>query len=627
MRIQVGSLPRTLRTMALLAALALATACQAPVRWEDSADKAADAVQAAEQGHHAEAAGKYLELADQYTGAAADHWRILAAQQWLAGRNLDQAARTLESVTGPMDRDDFALWSLLGAQLDLYLGKAEQALQKLEDSPPPTADLAPVFLELKGDSLLKLDRLDQAILAFSEEQTWLDNSADLLASQQRLLEKLKSLQLKGLLPESASPDELVQGWISLARLSARSSADGPAYMVGLRNWRLSFPQHPAASGIVNKLIEQYRGASNYPTQVALLLPLSGREQAFGEAVRDGFLAAYLQSSNKALLPVVRIYDTRKTDAPDSYRSAIADGADMIVGPLLRDDVTNLMGTANGEVPILALNRGNAGGYTPPIFYQFALDPEDEARAAAREAVAQGHFRAIALVPASNWGRRLLDSFTDELTAAGGQLLTSASYDPAEQDYSVPITRALNLDQSKERYRRLSDVLGMYPEFEPRRREDVEFIFVAAQPEQGRLIRPQLKFHYAASVPVYATSAVFQADAMANRDLDGLAFADMPWMLSQAQDNTALRAQVSTALPGFQETQPRLLALGVDAFRLLPWLYNRQEVSGVPGATGLLSVGADGIVQRQLEWARFRSGVPVLLRSGTPDTEDASTLEN
>ena len=613
MRTNVSPIYNALRGLVLLAFLASVAACQAPVRWADTGDSVAKAEQATEQGRYRDAAQIYQDLADRDSGSMADHWRLLAAQQWLNSQDLVAAGKALDLVSGPMDRDNLALWSLLGARLLLYQDRPGEALKRLEESPPPTAADASEFYSLKGDILLRLYQVDQAIQAFNEEQTWLNNAADILSSQQRLLKQLEALEREGRLGESSQGGQLEKGWIALARMSAQTAADGPAFLAGLRGWRMAFPQHPASTGIVAKLMEQYRGAGSYPVQVALLLPLSGREQAFGEAVRDGFLSAYLQSPNKALLPLVRIYDTRQVGAPASYYNAIADGADMIVGPLLRDDVTQLMGTANGEAAVLALNLGNAGGYVPPVFYQFALDPEEEAREAARRALADGHVRAIALVPANSWGKRLLDSFSMEFTAIGGELLSSASYDPGEQDYSSTITRALNLDQSKERYRRLSDVLGMYPEFEPRRREDVECIFVAAQPEQGRLMRPQLKFHYASDLPVYATSAIYQPDVAANKDLDGLAFTDMPWLLSLAKDDSGLHAMVASSFADLQENQPRLVAMGVDAFRLLPWLYSGQQVSGLPGATGMLSIAADGIVHRQLEWARFSSGRPIGLQ--------------
>ncbi|MDH3399536.1 MAG: penicillin-binding protein activator [Chromatiales bacterium] len=608
MRIFARLVHSAARGLPMLLLLTVLSACQAPVKQVDTRSQVYRAETAAAQGQYRDAAQIYMELAARDAGTQADHWRLLAAREWLNDDNLVAAVAALESIAGPMDRDDYALWTILGARVALTRGKPAEALQTLEESPLPSATLAAQFYRIKGMALLGLGRVEQAILAFGEEQTWANNAQELLASQQLLLDQLQARARKGALPDS-SLDPVAQGWLDLARLSSVASTDSPALLAGLRNWRLANPQHPAVTGVVAALIERHRGANSYPIQVALLLPLSGRERAYGEAVRDGFLAAYLNSPNKNLLPLVRIYDTQLQSSVATYREAIREGADMVVGPLLKQNVTELIGVANGEVPILALNRGNVGGYTPPAFYQFALDPAEEAREIARGALADGYTRAIALVPSTGWGQRILESFTSELVDNGGQLLASTAYDPGEQDYSSAITRALNLDQSKERFSRLSDLLGMYPEFEPRRREDADFVFIAAYPEQGRLLRPQLKFHYAAKLPVYATSAIYQADAMANNDLDGLQFADMPWQLSMTKETGGLRQKVASAFPGLEENQPRLLAMGVDAFRLLPWLYNQQTNLQLAGATGLLGMTADGVIYRKLQWARFRSGEP------------------
>ena len=49
---------------------------------------------------------------------------------------------------------------------------------------------------------------------------------------------------------------------------------------------------------------------------------------------------------------------------------------------------------------------------------------------ARRLLADGHHRGIALVPRGDWGNRVSDAFTRELTAGGGSLISVASYDPA-----------------------------------------------------------------------------------------------------------------------------------------------------------------------------------------------------
>lgn len=622
MRILVHAVRRVQKPLGIALMLAALTACQAPVRETDTSGQAYRAESAASQGKHRQAAQIYLDLARQESGRQVDHWRLLAAQQWLNDHDLAAAIAAMDAVSGPLDRDDYDLWAILGARLSLGQDKPEEALARLDEAPTPSPARAAQFNALRGQVLAAMGRYEQAVLAYAEEQNWLDNGQELLASQQRLLDALTAAAREGTLPPGPVNDPLVQGWFDLAQVTAGSTSDGPALLHGLRQWSLNHAKHPANSGVVAALGERYRGASRYPRQVALLLPLSGREQAFGEAVRDGFLAAYMESPGKDLLPVVRIYDTREGGAPARYREAITDGADMVIGPLLKPEVTELMGHAGGEVPLLALNQVSAPGFRPPAFYQFALDPEDEARQVARRALAEGHYRAVALVPANGWGTRLLEGFEQELTRNGGELLSVGSYDPAEKDYSATITRALHLDQSKARLRRLADVLGKTPEFEPRRREDLEFIFLAAQPEQGRLLRPQLKFHYAANVPVYSPSAIYQDDSMANKDLDGLQFADMPWSLHRTGEHDSLRPKVARSLAQRQENQPRLVAMGIDAFRLMPWLYNGQPVEGMEGATGRLEVSADGVVRRELEWARFSNGRIRLLPPLALENEDS-----
>ena len=253
---------------------------------------------------------------------------------------------------------------------------------------------------------------------------------------------------------------------------------------------------------------------------------------------------------------------------------------------------------------------------------FVGDNEEEARQVARQALRDGNYRAIALVPASAWGNRLLNAFSEALQEGGGSLLAAAAYDPAEQDHSSAITSVLNLDDSQQRFRELADVLGKYPQFEPRRRQDAEFVFIGAQPAQARLLRPQLKFHYAAKLPVYATSSIFEPDPMANKDLDGLRFADIPWNLDAPAHATPLLRELRTAWPERMDAQGRLVAMGVDAFRLLPWLYAGDIPERLPGATGQLSLGADGVIRRELQWAEFRGGRPEPLIPGGLFREDS-----
>jgi uncharacterized protein len=252
-----------------------------------------------------------------------------------------------------------------------------------------------------------------------------------------------------------------------------------------------------------------------------------------------------------------------------------------------------------------------------VLYQFALSPEEEARQVARRVVADGNRAGVALVPGNDWGRRVLAAFTQELNAAGGQLLDSASYDAASTDYAAAISQVLRINESESRNKRLESVLGTRLTFQPRRRGDVAFIFSPGQAQQERLLRPQLKFYFAGDVPTYATADAFEPNVNANQDLDGLIFPDAPWMLGGALVD-GVRDATNAAWPTGGPKRNILFAFGFDAARLAIALRSMPAQSGnatslsVDGLTGHLTIAADGHVLRDLMWAQVRNGEPRLL---------------
>jgi outer membrane PBP1 activator LpoA protein len=346
--------------------------------------------------------------------------------------------------------------------------------------------------------------------------------------------------------------------------------------------------------------------------IALLLPVTGRASAAAISVRDGFLTAYYQvPANER--PRVQIYDTGSQSVAEALTQAISGGADFIVGPLTREEVVAAADFPGLKVPLLALNFLPPERVPPAQFYQYALSPEDEARLVARRVLEDHHRRGVALVPAGDWGTRVLAAFRQELQAGGGDLLATAQIDSGRTDYSAAITEVLRINDSTARYHRLESILGTKLQFEPRRRNDIEFIFAPAPANLERLLRPQLRFHYAGDIPTYATSDAFEPDVRANEDLEGLMFPDMPWMLGGDLAD-AVRAATREAWPAGGPYRGRLFAFGFDAFRLTQVL-RHPGVNGaisVAGLTGRLSLDAQRHVRRELGWAQLHDGEVRLL---------------
>lgn len=328
-----------------------------------------------------------------------------------------------------------------------------------------------------------------------------------------------------------------------------------------------------------------------PAGIALILPLSGPLAATAEAVRDGFLAAALKNAHR--LPI-RLYDSGDSTASGltAYQQALREGASFVVGPLRKESIAAIAALGAPQAPVLALNYLDDSARSPNNFFQLGLAPEDEAIAAAEHAVAQGHKRAIALVPQTEWGDRVLVAFDKRLRELGGVTLKTARYKPGTTDYGKIMPNLMGIDTSK------SDA-------EQRRREDIDFIFMPARASDSRMIWPQFRFHRGNGLPIYATSMIYEGSY--DKELSGVRFCDMPMML-QADSTWASARNDAADLPSIKH-QPRLYALGYDAYNLVGLLQSGRLQTGtaIPSATGNLQMKSNGAVSRSLGCAQFRDG--------------------
>jgi outer membrane PBP1 activator LpoA protein len=340
-----------------------------------------------------------------------------------------------------------------------------------------------------------------------------------------------------------------------------------------------------------------------PDRIVLLLPLSGGQRPAAEAIRDGFLSAWLASPAERRAEVV-VVDEEKPGPVEAL--ATAGGAPtLVVGPLLKESVTRIA-QASRAAPTLALNATDAVAAAGPPLFQFALAPEDEAVAVAERASGAQQRRAIALLPDNELGRRLLAAFEPALRAAGGELVAYRFYDPGGTNFTDLIRRLLLLDESEARHRALSAFLGQQLEFEPARRTDVDFILMAANPAAARLLRPQLRFLYAGDLPTYATSAIFVPGTGGDADLEGVMFPDAPMLITPDERATALRRDLERRWPAGTQQRLRFYAMGYDAWALATGVARGSE-GGVQGLSGLLTVDPGRRVHSHLAWAQFHDG--------------------
>lgn len=605
----------SIKLRSIVCTLVLAIAgCSAPgtPTPRPTGDRQAEKIeQMAKDGNHQGAAQAYEALAAQSPGELRDRYLLRAAREYVRADDLDDANALLPKVSASLPTADFALRAQVIAEIALRTQRPDRALAELDRIPQPLPrDSQADVLALRARAQFALNRPAAAVNTALERERTLTRSEEVRANQRLIWEGLqRSASNNADFRAPPGTSAVVSGWLDLGRAALVAARNPFTANEDLADWRNRYPNHPANALLNEDVLPQLGVGLEFPPQVALVLPLSGRQQAAGMAIRDGFLAALLQQDTDKR-PLLKLYDSAEMGATTAYRRAVADGAQFIVGPLIKEDVAALAASGETSVLTLALNQLAEDAVPPPLMFQYALDPEEEARQVAQRAVADGHTRALVLLPNNEWGQRLFRAFDTEWKVLGGAIAGLRFYDPEARDYSQPITQLLLVDESRARANALSGTLGMRLEFEPRPRGDAQFVFIGAQPVQGRSLRPALRFHLAQDLPVYATSDIFELDTAANNDLEGTIFPDMPWVVSPDAVSTQLRSALGRHWPVRARGRAlRLYAFGFDAYRLIPLLKAGKFGSehAIPGMTGLLSVDDKGRIRRELDWARVTQG--------------------
>jgi outer membrane PBP1 activator LpoA protein len=618
-----SALRRAARTLPalLLAACAACTSLtptERPTR--DTAALEQRARAAVDSGNFGAAADLYTQLAAASGGGVRIDYLLQAARFAADYGDTALARRRIGEARSGASVAQQQTSNVLLARLELAEGRPQAALDMLATLPQALPEQTQRDASaVRGQALFRVGRPVDAVRVLVEREVWLGDAASILANQRMIWDGLHAAPSP---PQAtATGDPIVDGWLALAPLTSSSGAELRRSLLG---WRQTYPSHPAAAGLLAELLAAQRSTA-FPSQIAMLLPLSSPQRAFARAIQDGFIAAHLRSSTNSETSV-RVYDTARLGSSEAYLQAQLDGADFIVGPLNGAEVDQVIAQA-GFVPTLALNYATTDTPFLRSFYQFALAPEDEARAIAAAAIAAGAKTAVAFVPSNQRGYQIRDNFQADFEAAGGKLLDWFGYESGLRDFSQPTATLLNVRRSNERYRRLAANLGAPVVFEPRRRDDVDMILaIVADDETARLIASQLRFYGAGDIPVYANAAVFDpGKTVRDNDLNGFIFADTPGLISPNEDASELRGDLQTYWPQ-RAGLSRFYGMGFDAYGLVASLYaNDGTAWSMRGLSGDLSLDSQGRVRRVLPLAQFRSGRPVALDAPPAQPIEAGRL--
>ncbi len=463
-------------------------------------------------------------------------------------------------------------------------------------------------------------------------------------SERYVLEKVWALTQSLPATELTKTDEpRVNAFIELALILREHGLTPYALANALTYWQYQYAGHPLVTNIPQEIpVLLANEQNNTAVKVTVLLPLSGRLGARAEQIKQGILASYFAQGKAHLLTFT---DTFGMDS-EQMQSAIVD-ADVIIGPLLKENVEMILPLIKPQQQLFALNRVDRQTTLDPgitnttqqtdeisrllagfdasktataMTYFFALAPEDEATQIAEQMFRDQYQQPILIHANDSTATRMAAAFSERWAGlqADNRLLTLTFTD--NKSLRKAITEVLGVADSKQRANKIERYLGGELFSVTRNRRDIDAFVVFANAKQTELINPMIESSISSFsstiLPVYATSRSYNHKLNKNslRDLQNVKFIDIPWLLQRQED--PLYATHSALFPTASTTDKRLFAFGHDAYSLLFSAHKLAQVPGLvySGLTGDLYIDERKTVARHMPRAMIKN--QQIITSGT-----------
>ncbi len=361
-----------------------------------------------------------------------------------------------------------------------------------------------------------------------------------------------------------------------------------------------------------------------PVRVGLLLPFtagSDAAQKIAAAMFDAAQLAVFDAGDRRFLLIPKDTKGNPEGAAAAARSALADGAEIILGPLFSESVEAAARvTRAADAPMIAFSSDlEAGG---DGVYLLSFPPELEIERVTEFAVTREMTRFGVLAPLTEYGARVSDAFAEEVFVRGGVIVHEERYlqepdamlQPAERlaKYSKEI---IPLEMRHEFDRNNADPDRLTPGEAGQDGFTLGYQAVL-MPEQGTLLRalaPLLPYYNVDinRIKLLGVSSWNNPRLTREPALRGGWFA--------APDPEITRNFENRFAGAFGAPPPRLASLAYDATLLSARLARepreRQRFSasaitdpnGYFGADGLFRLNADGSVERGLAILEIQPG--------------------
>lgn len=303
---------------------------------------------------------------------------------------------------------------------------------------------------------------------------------------------------------------------------------------------------------------------------------------------------------------VIVYDTNSQPIDVLMKKVQQDGANLIVGPLLKPEVMKTIELQSG-LPVLALNElDNVPSATTVCF--FSLSPEDETRNAAQHLRQQQKSNPLIIVPDNKFGQRMAQTFADEWQRTGGGTVLQQTFSSVDS-LKASINRGVGIRMTGTPVLPTANApLPLETQSIPSAGGAIDSVYIIATSDELTLIKPMIDMAISTQKrpPIYVSSRSNQGGTGPDfrMEMDGIQFSDIPLM---AGANLPLMQKASSKFANDYSLM-RLYAMGIDAWSLAN-NYNdlTKGTLRFNGISGSLRVENNCTVYRELPWMQFKQG--------------------
>ncbi len=523
----------------------------------------------------------YINKADQ-SGKEEEQqsYRLLAVRKLIDENKVVEAQNTMSDiVVEKLNELQKPEYQLLSAQLVALQGKNAEAYSILKSLPQAQLSQSQLLRVYQTQARIAENQNDaiEVVRARSFMDSYMKDTQSRQANNDKIWETLRNAN-RGMLEKAvAGPGEMgLAGWLALAVAYNQHMSAPEQLPQVIQNWKQQYPNHSAAILMPTELQNVVSFQQTQLNGVALLLPLSGEGKILGDIIKRGFDDAKGQDSL-----MVQVFDTDTAPVSDLLTQAKQQGAQTVIGPLLKNRVDEMLVSPEiNNLNVLALNSTPNAKAVAKVCY-YGLSPESEAKSAAERFQKDGLNNAVVLAPNGDFGQRSADAFAQRWRQLTNKDADIRYYNEAFE--GISLLQSASLSQGSGIY-----VLGTAEQL-----VDVK---------QGIDNSP-----LANQYPIYTSSRSNSPNNGPDFRLtmEGVKFSEIPLLSDPESDEYKKAEQIAES----DFSMMRLYAMGSDTWSIANKFNEFRQIPGykVHGLTGILSAGTNCNIEREMNWLQYRSG--------------------